>query len=330
MNIGGRRFPNSFGASGARGFFGEGYRHHLPMQLLFPGFDFDGSGFISKTITIPERMPRLEELGMGFGNMVLDRETLQPVEMFPDCISVSWLSGEAANSVGLSNPGAEILFEMGLWQEIRQPFIISSMAIGEDRIKRLQQTRAMRNLFVEHRASFSAPVAWQANKSCPNTGHDPAIFMQDTMGELEIANEAGIPVGIKINVLTPIDAMVKVANSGLCAFLEIPNTLPIGALPDKVDWRRKYGGKAPLPTVYGAGGYSGPENFQLALEWIYKARHRGIEIPIICGGVSCREDVRKAKVVGANAVAFARITMSPFHAWKVAGIIEEANKIFED
>jgi dihydroorotate dehydrogenase len=327
MKLRGIEFGNSFAASGSRGFFGEGYWHHGIFKWLLPGFDFSGSTFIAKTTTVLDRMPLPEEKGKGWGNLPLNLKTWKPIEWFPDCIKVSLLKGEALNAVSLTGPGAQSLFESGRWQKIQNPIVISFMAIGQTQEERINETVMFCNIFKKHLHSFSAPVALQVNISCPNTQHNTAELANNVMGQLEITKDLGIAVGLKINVLTLVEIMQKAANSGLCDFLEIPNTLPFGKMPGRVDWERKYSNKSPL-AKYGGGGYSGLENFQLALEWIKNARNQGIRIPIICGGVSCKEDVEKAKRFGADAVAFARITMTPFHAWKIKGIIEKANNIF--
>lgn len=326
---------SSFSASGSRGFFKEGYRHHKVFEKFLYGFDFAGSTFIAKTVTMQERMPTIEELrnlppegkGCKSGNLPLDRETLQPIERFPDCIRVYLLAGEALNSVGLTGSGVVDMFARGNWQKINERFGISFMTMGETRQERLREMRSFRNTMKAYLPSFSIQPFLQINKSCPNTGKNPSEFVGDILGELAIANEIGIPVGIKINVLTPIEVIREVQNSNLCDFVEIPNTLPYGAMPDRVNWKKKYGKKSPL-SKYGGGGYSGPENFQLALEWMIKAREAGICLPIICGGVSGKNDVYAAYSCGADAVAFARITMSPFHAWKIKGIIQSAKILF--
>lgn len=318
---------NVFSASGARGFFGEGYWHHHIFQWLLPGFDFCGSTFIAKTITMHERMPNMNERGGNIGNLPLNRRTLKPIEWIPDCIQVFLLKGEVLNAVGLTGLKAEDMFRLGQWQHIGKTFGISFMALGKTREDRLEETLDFYKIFKKYISRFSAPVFLQINKSCPNAKHDPAKLTGDIVGELEAKEGLEIPVGIKINVLTPIESIKEVAGSGLCDFIEIPNTLPYGSFPGRINWMKKCGAKSPLEK-YGGDGYSGPENFQLAIEWIREARKQGLDIPIICGGVSCQNDVLAAYKAGANAVAFARITMSPFHAWKIKGIIKYANKIF--
>ncbi|MDH4330532.1 MAG: hypothetical protein OEV93_03195 [Candidatus Moranbacteria bacterium] len=328
VKIGRSYFQNAFSASGARGFFGEGYRHHVLFRLI-PGFDFSGSTFIAKTVTLNPRMPEPDEIGGKIGNLSLDPRTWKPLKWFPDCIKVFLWRCEAVNAVGLTNPGVDAVFERGQLQLMPGPIVISFMALEEEKEKRLQEVTEFCKFFNAYWSTLLNPVGLQFNVSCPNTDHDQNELIGNIMHELKIIRDflPDVSLIVKINVLTPIAAMKKVVDAGLIDAIEIPNTLPFGKRPDRVDWCGKFGPESPLKK-YGGGGYSGPENLQLALEWIENARSQGVEIPIICGGVSCKRDVDRAKQVGANAIAFARITMSPFHAWKVQGIIQHANQIF--
>lgn len=329
MELKGKEFGNIFASAGTRGFAGEGYWHHKFLQLL-PGFDFSGSTFIAKTITLVERMPKINDKSNALGNLSLNRKTLQPIRLFPDCIKVSLLKGEVLNAVGATNIGTLAMLDLGIWQKIQEPFGISFMAVGKTRQERLLEIYAFKNIFNRYLPTFSAPVFLQINKSCPsiikNINYEPQEWADEIIDELRILSKLGIPVGIKINVLTPIEIMKKVSDSGFCNFIEIPNALPFGAKPERIDWVENYGLKSPLEK-YGGGGFSGKENFFMALEWITSARTKGIKIPIICGGISCKQDVELARDFGANAVAFARITMTPFHAWKVGDIIDYANSL---
>ena len=76
-------------ASGARGWFGEGYWFHK----LIPGLDFSNSTFVSKTTTLNARK----------GNMLLN-ERGEAKERFPKCVVVNLRKGIVLNSVGLSGP----------------------------------------------------------------------------------------------------------------------------------------------------------------------------------------------------------------------------------
>ncbi len=113
-------------ASGVRGFFGEGYRTH---RLLKPfGLDFRGSTFVAKTCTLAPRA----------GNMPL-RGDWTPRKLLPDCVVTRWGQGAVLNAVGLSNPGAEALFNDGRWQARKEPFFISFMPIEDDALRRADE-----------------------------------------------------------------------------------------------------------------------------------------------------------------------------------------------
>jgi hypothetical protein len=105
-------FGNCFLASGSMNFFGEGYWYDNFYKLLMPGFKIiDQVTFVAKTTTFGPRL----------GNMPL-KENFQPKELFPKCIKVYPSRGVVLNSVGLSGPGAQVLFDTRKWQAITKPF----------------------------------------------------------------------------------------------------------------------------------------------------------------------------------------------------------------
>ena len=321
-----QKFGPVFVGAGALNFFGQGWPIHQ-FYKSFRGFDFTGSTFISKTVTFPSRMIKPGEEGKGRGNLVLNPVTLQPEEIKPDCIKTYFLSGDILNAIGLSGPGAKILFEMEEWQKITQPFGISFEATGGSKWQRLYEAKRFTEIFKKHLPSFRAPVFLEVNTSCPSLENCSVSLIEESAEHLEITSLLGIPQGIKINALTPHKSVKYVINSGFCNFIDIPNSLPFGSLPEKINWRKKFGKVSPLAR-YGGGGYSGQINFELAAEWTKKARRKGIDIPIILGGVFSKKDVHIAKKAGANAISFARVTL--LRPWRVKGIIEEAYRVFGD
>ncbi|OGI29308.1 MAG: hypothetical protein A2288_02935 [Candidatus Moranbacteria bacterium RIFOXYA12_FULL_44_15] len=327
MKLRGIEFGNPFVASGTLNFFGEGWQpHHQYRRVLFPrGFDFSGATLITKTTTLNSRMPTSIEKGKGKGNLVLNLKTLQPAELLPDCIKVNFLTGEALNSVGLTGPGARALFERGLWQKMTRPFLLSFMAVGASKEQRLEETRDFVKIFHQYLPSFRAKVALEINISCPNTEHCSLTLAEEAIDQLKATDILGIPQGVKINVLTSIDSMKRVADSGYCDFIDIPNTLAFGQLSHEVDWFSKYGGTSPL-AKYGGGGYSGRENFELAARWVQKFRRENSEMNIILGGIFCKDDVVIANQVKADAISFGRLSMT--RPWRVANIIKKAKQIF--
>jgi len=105
-------FSNCFLASGSLNFFGEGYWYHNWFRALVPGFNIiDHTTFVAKTTTVDERP----------GNLPLDKN-FQPRELKQKCIKTYPFKGLMLNAVGLSGPGAKVLFKQQRWQKIERPF----------------------------------------------------------------------------------------------------------------------------------------------------------------------------------------------------------------
>lgn len=147
IKLRGINFGSVFLASGALNFWGQGWPFHKPYKLL-PGFNFSGATFITKTTT----------LGKRDGNMPLNKR-LQPQEFLPDCIRVYPKKGVVLNAVGLSGPGAKALINSGKWQKIRDPFIISFMAVGDSKEERLEEIKRFSEMLKEALPAFAAKVA---------------------------------------------------------------------------------------------------------------------------------------------------------------------------
>ena len=324
MKLKGIEFGRVFAASGTLNNFGEGWEPYHSIKKKLSGFDFEGSTFISKTSTIDSRMGKKKG---EQGNLILNETTLQPVSLFPDCIKVNWINGEVFNAVGLSNPGFAALLRMGYWQEIMQRFFISYMATRLTKKDRLEEDEEFVRLLLKELPKFKTQVGVQLNISCPNMKGDLMSFVYETSDRLKVLSRLNLPTSVKINVLTPIEAVQAIIDGGNCDAIEIPNTLPYGERPDVVNWRKKSILGSPL-SDYGGGGYSGRENFLLAADWIDRARRAGIDIPIICGAVFDFKDIDRAYDVGASGVAFARLSIVRPH--RVKSIIEYGNYVFRD
>jgi len=113
-------FGDVFCASGARNFFGEGWSYHQPLRHF--GLDYSGSTLITKTTTIDPRD----------GNMPLQADSTQPVELRPKCIVIKPWDAVVLNSVGLSGPGLEWILKQNKWQKKKDPAVISFMAFVND------------------------------------------------------------------------------------------------------------------------------------------------------------------------------------------------------
>mgnify|MGYP001287831682 CR=1 FL=1 len=306
-----------FVASGALNFFGEGWKFHKLYKRIFPkGFDFSGATFVSKTTTLNFRK----------GNMELDAN-LQPRSLFPDCVRVYPAKGVVLNSVGLSGPGAESLFSRGLWQRMTNPFFISFMSVEATKEQRVEEAKRFAEIFASELSSFSTRVGLELNISCPNQEHCPLSLIDDAVDQLQPFSGLDIPKIIKVNALTPIEAVVRIAASGLCDAILVSNTIPWGQLPDKIDWRGIFGSTVSPLRHLGGGGLSGYPLLPIVAEWISEAKNKGVTIPIIGGGGILRaSDVDYLHANGADAVSIG--TVGIIRPWRIKGIIERAMQLY--
>jgi dihydroorotate dehydrogenase (NAD+) catalytic subunit len=136
-----------------------------------------------------------------------------------------------------------------------------------------------------------------------------------------------IPVILKVNVLTPIEAIIKIADSGLCDAITVSNTIPWGQLPELIDWKGIFGtDESPLKHL-GGGGLSGYPLLPIVAEWIYQAKNQGISIPIIGGGgILKRSDVGTLFAIGADAISIGSVAI--LRPWRIRGIIEWAKWLY--
>jgi dihydroorotate dehydrogenase (NAD+) catalytic subunit len=310
-------FGNVFCASGSRGFFGEGYWFHAYAKPF--GLDYTGSTFISKTTTLAPRK----------GNMPLGADGISPAERHPKCIIVKPFHGVALNAVGLSGPGAAHLLETKRWQLRLEPFLISFMAVGALREDRLREAEGFVTLLRAHQRDFCAPFGIQLNVSCPNTGHDPSRLVTEAVELLTILSQLNLPLVLKVNVLTSPDSVAEILCKTICDAVTVSNTIPWGALPDRIDWKGMFGSDVSPLVQFGGGGLSGESLLPLVLEWILKARELEIPVPMIaCGGILSRDDAAHLLVAGASAIEMGSVSF--LRPWRVHGIISAINRGFAE
>lgn len=317
MILRGINFGPILDGSGAEGFFGEGYWYHKYLKPL--GLNFEGSTFVAKTTTL---RPRL-------GNLPLKEDGITPRERFPKCIKVYPHKGIVLNAVGLSGPGAEFLFADGRWQRIKKPFFISFMAVGESFEMRYLEAINFAILFKKYLHGFSAPVGLQINFSCPNVGLNPGKLIAEIKKNLEIISSylPSVPLVPKINALTPPEAAKKMTDDPNCDALCVSNTIPWGALPDKINWKKLFGTNVSSLAEFGDGGMSGKLLLPIVSEWLADVRRIGITKPIIAGGgILSPEDVDVLKDAGASSVSVSSVAI--LRGWRVRKIIRRANEIF--
>ncbi len=282
MRLRGIDFGHALNASGARNFYGDGWRQTWAVDL-FGGWV--GSTFVAKTTTLKPRMNPEE----GLGNMRLDPVTLQSVDWSPDCIWFDWRRGITLNAVGLSGPGAPELLRRGLWQKRQQPFFISFMSVVATMEERLAELWSFVGLLLSEKRAFRVPFGLQINISCPNIGLDPRALIPEACSALDMAAVLDIPLVIKITLETEPRAAAEIAAHPECDALCVGNTVKFGRLLGMIDWVGLFGtadpAKSPLAT-YGGGGLSGPVLLPILGEWLYQYRRIDSKTPIsACGGI---------------------------------------------
>ncbi|MGD0576532.1 MAG: hypothetical protein ABSA74_00445 [Candidatus Staskawiczbacteria bacterium] len=315
MKLRGTDFGQIFDASGAEGFFGEGYRHHKILKHF--GLDLSGVTFVVKTTTL-EKNP---------GNMPMEEDGITPKELFPKCIRAKFFKGVMLNAVGLSGPGAKALLDDGRWQAREKPFGISFMAIGKTPEARTAELTAFVKLLSEYLPGFRAPIFLQMNYSCPNVGLEQQDLIDEVKTGLQIASELGIPLMPKFNVLVSPFAAKEISRDYNCDALCMSNTIPWGKLPDKINWKKLFGSNISPLAKFGGGGLSGKPLLELVIEWVRQAKYAGIGKPINAGGgIFSAEDLALLYYAGASSVFIG--TVVNLRPWRVRGIVHCARQIF--
>ena len=314
-------------ASGAMGWFGEGYWYHR----MVPGLDWKGCTFVAKTTTLNARQ----------GNMALDEQG-RAREWLPKCVVVKMRKGVVLNSVGLSGPGAEALFTTGKWQDRDDPFFLSFMSVANNKADRLGEAIRFVQLLQQVADGFKAPFGLQVNLSCPNTGHDTAGIAREAREILTVfqglRENQSIPIIPKFNVLYPVEALCEIERlaDGIC----VSNTIPWGQLPADIPWHNLFnlpsdeaaclawddpemrGLLSPLAHL-GGGGLSGWPLLPLVAEWVKAARKSGFEKPINAGGgILAPKDVDVLAKAGADSVFLGSIAI--LRGWRLRKTVQRA------
>jgi dihydroorotate dehydrogenase len=304
-------FGHVFNASGARGFFGEGYAFHAPLKSA--GLDYAGSTLVTKTTTLAPRV----------GNMPLDKDH-RPRALAPDCIDVRPFAGVVLNAVGLSGPGVMALRTrwISLAATSRAPFVISVMSVAGTAEARRDEIRDLVGLL--YPVFERAPKAGlQINLSCPNAGLNPQHLVDEAIATLDVIPHPA-PTMLKLNALVSIDAARDIARHSKCDAIVVSNTIPWGQLSDQIDWKGIFGSDVSPLAGYGGGGLSGKPLLPIVTRWIRRARSIGITTPIIGGGgILSQDDAAAMLDAGADAVELGAVSI--LRPWRVRGIIQYVN-----
>lgn len=286
-------FGEIFCATGARGFYGEGYPFHRYWKYL--GMDWSLTGFSGKTLTL---LPRK-------GNLPLREDGVTPKEFAPPCIWVNFRNGgEMMNAVGLSNFGAEFYLKSGKYYDIRMPFFISFMCMATDAAGREAELRDF-CVMLKRYLPFRAPVALQENFGCPNSGHDLSVLQREICVHAEIVKSlVGIPIVINTNALMPTEVFKEAAR--VADGFWIGNTIPYRAEATRgvIDWSR-FGDTSPIRRrgIGADGGLSSSECLPFTAHKVMELRDSGVFAPIVAGnGIRNEMDVNILKAAGADAV----------------------------
>lgn len=325
MKLRGIDFGSVHLASGTGGFKCDGseyWYHKSGPHFLRP--NFINATRTTKTATLNARTRQ------NGANMDLDKN-LRPKEFFPRSIAINPFLCCSVNAIGLANPGLQTLLNLGIWQSWEKPFFLSLMAVADTVKERLSEWEQMIKILLEYKKEFVAPFAIQINLSCPNIGHNPDLFINESEQIFNICKKLQMPQVPKFNALQ-ISAEIgaRIGNHNECDALLISNTLPWKELPL---WVRIVSFGTPFsPLLWRGikqdGGYSGPFLRENVKKRIRELREYGFKKSIIaCGNIVKLTHVNQMRNVGANAIEFATVAMT--RPWRVQGIIQHANKIFE-
>lgn len=328
MILRGIDFGPILNASGARGIFGEEYKHHKLLGPLRP--NFNGCAFVAKTTTLDGRK----------GNMPMQEDGITPKELMPRCILPNFsraknlpisikmfLEGLMLNAVSLSGPGAEFILKTHRWQNLAENFLISFMPVAQMAKERILELESFVKLLLRYLPGFKAKFGLQINYSCPNVGLDLAKLIDEAKSGLSIASELGIPLMPKFNVLAPAEAVKEISDDPNCDAICISNTIAWGKLPEKINWKKLFGADISPLAEFGGGALSGWPLLQLVEEWVREARKIGIAKPINAGGGILRPyDIDILHQAGASSVFIG--AMATLRSWRVEKTIARAHQIF--
>ncbi len=315
MKLRGIDFGPVWGASGVTGFFGEGYPFHRIFRPF--GLNFKGMTFVAKTTSLPPRK----------GNMPLREDGITPRHLKPQCIVVNLWRGIGLNAVSLSGPGAKALFEDGRWQKRTRPFFLSFAAVRATKEERFLELKGFLSLLKTWLREFDVIIGLQLNFSCPNTGVEE-FFVEEIKEFLTEASVLNIPLVVKLSVLVPPSVAKTIAEHPACDALSVSNTIPWGALPEKIKWKELFGSEVSPLAQFGGGGLSGKPLFPLVVAWLIAAKNvERIQKPICAGGgILSKKEIATLRRYGADAVSLGSVAF--LRPWRVRGLISAAHRYF--
>lgn len=300
MNIKGMKFGRVFTASGAQGFYGEGWWYHKYLRPF--GLSFDGATFIAKTVT---HKPKI-------GNLTEDK--------FPKCIVTNFAKGASLNAVGLTNNGVRAY--LSDWAAIRRPFLISFACVGNTLEEKLDETWGFTEELVKVLHRMNPEIGIQFNLSCPNV--DSKSSVSEIKRLLEPLQYLRLPLIIKVNALFPSSILMEL-ESRIDA-VSVSNSLPWNSLPDELKISLFGQTKSPLEHL-GGGGLSGKPLLPYTLRSVGELKWLGFSKPIIAGGgIMSQNSIVKVFEAGADAVEIGSAAF--LRPWRIKRMIDFTNSNF--
>jgi dihydroorotate dehydrogenase len=323
----------AYAQSGVMGFFGRVVLFEYLYQLfywLIPGYTFRNCIFVAKTVTLEPRKGNTELRGFRIRRF------------FPKSIWISfhsWWHGYMLNAVGLSNPGLSSILNEYEWQRRTDNGDYFHISIQLDKTSPeevKQEIIKICNLLRGKMYSKHQAYAIQLNKSCPNTGEKMAEEVSAIITELKTFNQylPEIKVWVKFNALISVKVLKELVPH--CEGFVISNTIPFGACPELIDWKKLFpGGESPLRERLGQingewfdGGLSGAPVFPVLVRCLSRIENSYLNTKIIAGGgVMSKRDVAILKEFDCVNEGISLGTVGLLRPHSVNGLAKYINKL---
>lgn len=307
-------YGHVFCTSGARNIDGSGWWY----DPLIPGKSWEGSTFVSRTITLDPNQ----------GHMPLIKGGLRTREFFPRCIKAYWRIPAALNAVGLSNPGLKAVLEKGFLQRLTERFGLSFMAIEPSLESRYDELEHFVDLLEPRLHEFRAPFFVQLNLSCKNIRSvERGELLEEAVVSCQIVGKLNRPVQVKVNALADAKQLALLEKHPACSSLVTSNTIHWNDLAQiGIDVEQVFGTRTSPLEKFGGGSLSGPLLHPAVVEHIRQLRAAGFTKPILAeGGNFTAQHVDEVMRAGADAVGLGTVAM--LRPWRLKGLIDDANLI---